>query len=139
MARLPTSRGPVDPRRDEGTVSDPESTLLSTRWCRRGAAVPTGTTGRDTQSVVYTFAADGSYRVEQFVEHDPGVLQSRTIVRTAGLSADGVWKVEAGKALLSPDRRNWLPIEILPDNRIRIGEDEYVPYGGPGAVGAWHR
>jgi hypothetical protein len=111
-------------------MSQIAAALQSTRWCHRRAAVPRGTSARETSWTAYSFSADGTYRVEQFVERDPGGLQTRNIERQAGLTANGVWKIENEQASLSRDKQKWVPIELLPDGRIRIGEEECAPCGG---------
>lgn len=108
-------------------MADIASTLQSTRWCHRGPAVPLDTSATETSWTAYSFSADGTYRLEQFVERDPGGLQTRDISRHAGLTASGVWKVENEQASLSRDKQKWVPIELLPGGRIRIGEEECAP------------
>jgi hypothetical protein len=110
-------------------MSDLASTLQSTRWCHRGATVPLDASATETSWTAYTFSADGTYIVEQFVERDPGGLQTRDIARHDGLTANGVWKVESEQASLSRDKQKWVPIALLPDGRIRIGEEECAPCG----------
>jgi hypothetical protein len=110
-------------------MSDLAATLQSTRWCHRGAAVPLDASARETSWTAYGFSADGTYSVEQFVEWDPGGLQTRNITRQAGLTASGVWKVENEHASLSRDQQKWTAIELPPDGRIRIGEEECAPCG----------